>query len=91
MAGSPGRYDLHGAEVVFDALPGYLGGRRLSVAHGRARRISRGTGLPPLREGEVAQRSQQETSAENWSDLSKCRYLRKEEQEISIDDIFSKQ
>lgn len=91
MAGSSSRHDLQGAEVVFDTLPDYLGGRRLSVAHGRARRISRGTGLPPLREGEVAQRSQQEKAAENWSDLSKCRYLRKEEQEISIDDIFSKQ
>lgn len=91
MAGSPGRYDLHDAEVVFDALPDYLGGRRLSVAHGRTRRISRGTGLPPLREGEVTQKSQQEKSGENWSDLSKCRYLRKEEQEISIDDIFSKE
>lgn len=91
MAGSSGRYDLQGAEVVFDALPDYLGGRRLSVAHGRARRISRGTGLPPLREGEVDQMSQQEKAAENWNDLSKCRYLRKEEQEISIDDIFSKQ
>ena len=91
MAGSPGRYDLHDAEVVFDALPDYLGGRRLSVAHGRARKISRGTGLPPLREGEVTQKSQQEKSAENWSDLTKCRYLRKEEQEISIDDIFSKE
>lgn len=91
MAGSPGRYDLHDSEVVFDALPDYLGGRRLSVAHGRARRISRGTGLPPLREEGAAQKLQQEKSAKNWSDLSKCRYLRKEEQEISIDDIFSKE
>ena len=91
MAGSPGRYDLHDAEVVFDALPDYLGGRRLSVAHGRARRISRGTGLPPLKEERAAQKLQQEKSAETWSDLSNCRYLRKEEQEISIDDIFSKE
>lgn len=91
MSGSPGRYDLHDAEVVFDALPDYLGGRRLSVAHGRVRKISRGPGLPPLREEGVSQKSQQERSAENWNDLSQCRYLRKEEQEISIDDIFSKE
>ncbi|XP_078353133.1 uncharacterized protein LOC144637919 [Oculina patagonica] len=91
MTGSPGRYDLHDAEVVFDALPDYLGGRRLSVAHGRARKISRSTGLPPLREEGVTQKSQQERSAENWSDLSQCRYLRKDEQEITIDDIFSKE
>ena len=89
--GSLGRLDSHDAEVVFDALPDYLGGRRLSVAQGRVRRISRGTGLPPLKEERVAQKkSLQGSSAENWSDLSKCRYLRKEEQEISIDDIFDK-
>ena len=91
MAASSSRYDLHDAEVVFDALPDYLGGRRLSVAHGRARRISRGTVLPPLREEGATRNPQQEKSAEIWSDLSKCRYLRKEEQEISIDDIFSKE
>lgn len=91
MASSSGRHDLHDADVVFDALPDYLGGRRLSVAHGRVRKISRGTGLPPLREEGVTQKSQQEGSGENWSELSQCRYLRKEEQDISIDDIFSKE
>ena len=91
MAGFPGRYDSHDAEVVFDALPDYLGGRRFSVAHGRVRKVSRSTALPPLREEGGSQKPQQDRSSENWSDLSKCRYLRKEEQEISIDDIFSKQ
>lgn len=88
MASAPGRHDLQDAEVVFDALPDYLGGRRLSVAHGRMRKVSRGTGLPPLKEERVAQT---EKTADNWSDLSKCRYLRKDEQEITIDDIFSKE
>lgn len=88
MGVPPGRHDPHDAEVVFDALPDYLGGRRLSVAHGRVRKVSRGTGLPPLREERVAQK---EKSAENWNDLSNCRYLRKEDQEITIDDIFRKE
>ena len=73
---------------AFDSLPENLGGRRMSVAHGRIRKISRATGLPPLEE----ERSrQQESHVENWSDLAKCRYLRKEENDISIDDIFRKE
>lgn len=88
MGVPPGRHDPHDAEVVFDALPDYLGGRRLSVAHGRVRKVFRGTGLPPLKEETVVQK---EKTAENWKDLSSCRYLRKEDQEITIDDIFRKE
>jgi len=33
----------------------------------------------------------QETPAGNWSDLAQCRYLRKEEKELGIDDIFGKE
>lgn len=89
MGGPPMRLPSNDSSVsAFDSLPENLGGRRMSVAHGRVRKISRATGLPPLKE----ERSrQQESLVENWSDLAKCRYLRKEENDISIDDIFRKE
>lgn len=89
IGGPPMRLPSNDSSVsAFDSLPENLGGRRMSVAHGRVRKISRATGLPPLKE----ERSrQQESLVENWSDLAKCRYLRKEENDISIDDIFRKE
>lgn len=73
---------------ALDSLPENLGGRRISVAHGRVRKTSRTTALPPLKE-EI--NKQQESLLESWSDLAKCRYLRQEQNEISIDDIFRKE
>lgn len=88
--GLHGRFDVHDTGLAFDSLPENLGGRRLSVAHGRTRKTSRATGLPPLTE-EKTPPTLQKPPAESWSDLAKCRYLRKEEKKISIDDIFSKE
>ena len=89
MPGFHGRFEIQDSDWALDSLPENIGGRRLSIAHGRVRRTSRATGLPPLKEEKTAPRLE-ETPAENWSDLAKCRYLRKEEKEISIDDIFGK-
>lgn len=89
MGGPPMRLSSNDSSVsAFDSLPENLGGRRMSVAHGRVRKISRATGLPPLKE---ETNRQQESLVENWGDLAKCRYLRKEENDISIDDIFRKE
>lgn len=91
VTGSRSRFNVHDPESAFDSLPENLGGRRMSVAHGRIRRTSRVTGLPPLKEELKTAQRLQETPAENWSDLAQCRYLRKEEKELGIDDIFGKE
>lgn len=86
-----GKFDTgHDPEYApFDSLPaGIVGGRRLSaVTHGRVRKTSRTKGLPPLKE-EKTRTTPERTTAEVWSDLANCRYLRKEEKELSMDDIF---
>ena len=88
-----GKFDTgHDPEYTpFDSLPaGIVGGRRLStVTHGRVRKPSRTKGLPPLKE-EKTMTTPERTTAEMWSDLANCRYLRKEEKELSMDDIFGK-
>ena len=88
-----GKFDTgHDPEYTpFDSLPaGIVGGRRLStVTHGRVRKPSRTKGLPPLKE-EKTLTTPERTTAEMWSDLANCRYLRKEEKELSMDDIFGK-
>lgn len=88
-----GKFDTgHDPEYTpFDSLPaGIVGGRRLStVTHGRVRKPSRIKGLPPLKE-EKTMTTPERTTAEMWSDLANCRYLRKEEKELSMDDIFGK-
>ena len=89
-SGLQGRLDAHEPEKSFDGLSENFGGRKVSVANGRVRRISRATGLPPLKEEQKTSQMVQETPTENWRDLAKCRYLRKEENELSIDDVFDK-
>lgn len=88
-----GKFDAgHDPEYTpFDSLPaGIVGGRKLStVTHGRVRKPSRTKGLPPLKE-EKTMTTPERTTAEMWSDLANCRYLRKEEKELSMDDIFGK-
>ena len=61
--------------------------RRASVAY-RTRSRRKHSTLPPLPEDSVAKRSTESTGV--WTALSSCRYLRKEEKEITIDDIFRK-
>ena len=85
-----GRLDAHDVEKSSGSLSENLGGRKVSVGPGRVRRISRATGLPPLKEDQKTTQMVQETPTKKWSDLAKCRYLRKEENELSIDDIFDK-
>lgn len=63
--------------------------RRISVVnryndHG-SRRVS--SHLPPLKEEEKSQNS----APKLWTELQDCRYLRTEENEISIEDIFRKE
>ena len=89
-SGLQGRLDAHESERSFDSLSENFGGRKVNVANGRVRRISRATGLPPLKEEQKTAQMVQETPTENWRDLAKCRYLRKEENELSIDDVFDK-
>ena len=89
-SGLQGRLDVREPERCFDSLSENFGGRKVSVANGRIRRISRATGLPPLKEEQKPAEMVQETPTENWRDLARCRYLRKEENELSIDDVFDK-
>lgn len=91
ITGFPGRVDAYDPEKTFDSSSENFGARRISVGHGRGRRISRATGLPPLKEELKTSQKLKEIPRENWSDLAKCRYLRKEEYELSIDDIFGKE
>ena len=60
--------------------------RRLSVAN-RARSRRKASTLPPLVEDPAASKAAEDKV---WTELARCRYLRRDESELTIEDIFRK-
>ena len=77
-------------EHDFDSPPEQFRRMKGVGVHGRVRRSSRVSGLPPLKEERLTPRQEKEKPFESWSELAQCRYLRKEVKELGIDDIFGK-